>query len=160
LVGAGHDIGPMEGDKGREGLVVLEEGKEVDAGVAEVDVEEVGFPALQDFEEGAVFATVNEGGFAADVFEVEAAEEVAAGGGDDFDVRKGEFFRRLALFGEDEGAVALKAGDLPVNMQHLGLEEGGAVAGDGHGEIGKWGNGKIWKWLTLNVEHRTLNVEH
>ena len=100
--------------------------------MAEVDVQEVGFPALEDFQQGAVFAPVDEGGFAADVFEVEAADEVAAGGGDHLNVREGEFFGGLALFGEDKRLIAIQAGDLPVNMQHFRFEEGGAVAGDGH----------------------------
>ena len=87
----------MEGHQGRQGAVVLEKGKQVDAGVAEVDVEEVRVPPLEDAEQGTVFATVDEGGFAADVFEVEAAEEVAPGRGDDFDFGEGKFFSALGI---------------------------------------------------------------
>lgn len=138
LVGAGHDIGAVKGHQGRQGAVMLEEREEMDAGVAEVDVEEVRVPVLEDAEQGTVFAAVDEGGFAADVFEVEAAEEVAPGGGDHFDLGEGEFFSALALFAEDEGAVAFQSGDLAVDMQHFRFEESGAVAGDGgHGEKGR-----------------------
>ena len=129
LVGAGHDIGAMKRDEGRQAVVMLEKGQQMDAGVPEVDVQEVGLPAVENPREGAVFAAVDERCFAADIFEVEAADEIAACGGDDFDVGEGEFCGGLALFGEDKGAIALQAGDLPVDVQHFRFEEGGAVTG-------------------------------
>ncbi len=59
LVGAGHDVSAMEGHERGQAAVVLEKGEQVHAGVTKVDVEKVGFAALEDFQEGAVFATLD-----------------------------------------------------------------------------------------------------
>jgi len=46
------------------------------------------------------------------------------------DVRKGEPVLAEPLFADDKRLETLQAGYLPVDVEHLRLEEGGAVAGD------------------------------
>ena len=68
---------------------------------------------------------------------MEAAQEVAPGRRNNFNVMKRKFPGGLALLSEDEGAVAFQAGHLAVDVQHLRLEKSGAVAGYVHGGFGQ-----------------------
>lgn len=138
---AGHDIHAVERDDGGVGPA-LEEREEVDARVTEVDVEDVGVAPFQDAGEGSVFAAVDDRRFAADVFEPEAAEEIAADWRNGFDVIERVAVGAAAFFGHHEGFPSLQAGDLPVDVEHLRLEEGCAVAGDdglAHGAVRRGG---------------------
>lgn len=134
LTGPGHNIRPMKGDEGRQGAVVLQKWQEMDARVAEVNVEQVRLTALEDTKQGAVFPAVNERGLAANVFEVKSPEEVGFWRRDDLDIREGKGGSRLPFLCQDKGAMALQSGDLPVDVQHFRFQEGGAVAGDAHGQ--------------------------
>ena len=134
LTGPGHDIRSMKRDKGRQSAVVLQKWQEMDARVAEVNVEQVRLTALEDTKQGAVFPAVNERGLAANVFEVKAPEKVGFWRRDDLDIRKGKGGSGLPFLCQDKGAMALQSGDLPVDVQHFRFQEGGAVAGDVHGQ--------------------------
>ena len=107
----------------------LHEGKEMHAGVAEIDVHEIDGTALEYFQEDLQFSTVIDGRAAADVFEVKALDEILPSARDELDVLERKAVGVLALAGEDNGIVTAEADDLPVDVQHLGLQKRGAVAG-------------------------------
>ncbi len=65
-----------------------------------------------------------------DVLEPTVPQEIAAAFGQKFDIIKGIAVFAQPLFAHDERLVALQARDLPVDVEHLRLEESGAITGD------------------------------
>ena len=123
----------------------------MDADVAEVDVEKCGAGALKVLGEGAGLGAGDEEGAAEDGFLPKAAEGAGPGAleGDDGIEREACGF--LAFLGEDEGLVCAERGDLPVDVEHLRLEEGGAVLG-GYGLCGvRVGDQTAIRFLQMRV---------
>jgi len=71
---------PWETDD-RGMLPAFDEGQQVHAGVAEIDMQEVGRAALQCFDDDLQLTAVMHGREAADVFEPKALQEIFAGAG-------------------------------------------------------------------------------
>ena len=130
LMIARHDIGAMEGDDARF-APALDKREQMDAGMAEINVHEVRATTAEDLHQALHLAAVVERREMADVLEPETANEVFARfARDHLDIGKGEALGGGALFGDDEGLVTPQPCNLPVDVKHLGLQEGGAVAGD------------------------------
>ena len=129
LVWARLDVHSVKGN--HAWAVPLEdEGKQMDAGMTEVDVEKVGWSAFEDFQDLLQFAPVIDGGESADVFQPEAFEEVFSGTRYFLDGFKREMRGIGAFACQYKSLVPAQSGDLPVDVAHLGLEKCGAVAGD------------------------------
>lgn len=88
------------------------------AGVAEVDVQQIGLASGQQPGQHAVFAPIDDRRLFADIFQPESTDEVRADAGA-ISTWEGEAFRALPLLADDERAEAAQGGHLPVNVEHF-----------------------------------------
>ena len=92
---------------------------------------EIRLPAREDLLDEPVFTTIDDGRRSLDVLEPEAPHEIAFQLWLQFDVIERKSVRALALPGHDECPEAAQSGNLPVDVEHLRLQEGRAVGSDG-----------------------------
>jgi len=69
---------------------VREEGEQVNPGVPKIDMQEIWLMAIKNLLEATELTAVDDRRLLADIFEVEAPEEIGTGGAGDLDWLKGE----------------------------------------------------------------------
>src|SRR5213596_683560 len=102
--------------------------------VAEENVNQLRVLALQNLVNRAPLAAGNLPRLIANLPEPEPAQKMRHRSRHDVDLIERKFFRVLAFSRDDDGPDAAQAGQLPINVQHLGLEERRAIECDG----GSW----------------------
>jgi hypothetical protein len=104
--------------------------KEMDTGVPEVDVYEIGIAPDEDPAEQIEFTAVNERWCAGEIFQPPAFERAKTRFAQEFDIREGVTIGVFAELGDDERVCPLQRSDLAIDVEHFRLEEIGAKTGD------------------------------
>jgi hypothetical protein len=104
--------------------------KQMDTGVPEVDVHQVGIAPDQDPPDQIEFATVDERRRTREIFQTAPFQRADTRFIEKLDIRERIPAGVLAEPGDNKGANTLKRSDLPVNVEHLRLEKISAKAGN------------------------------
>jgi len=137
-------VGAVEADDHGQ-WAIFQQREEMDADVAEEDVEHLGVASLHGGEEVARFGAVDGDRTPEQLFLDEPPELVGARFGEDFEIGEWKLFGVLALLAKDDGAEGAEAGDLPIDVEHLRLEEGDDVLdGDREGGGIRWRSAHEW----------------
>lgn len=134
-VGAGLHVHAMKTDHRGPGPAPQKR-QQMDPGVTEINMQQVGLMGRQHSRQCAVLATVHDWRFVPHVFQPRSPEEIRSHGRRNDGFIKWKPFSLKSFLANDKCLPPAQTGDLPVDVQHLGLEEGGAITGDArHGKM-------------------------
>ena len=108
----------------------LDQRKQMDTGIPEIDVHEVGIAPDQDPADQIEFATVNERRCAREVFQTAPFQRADTRLIEKLDIGERIPAGVFAESGDNEGVNTLKRGDLAVNVEHLRFEKISAKTGN------------------------------
>ena len=112
------------------GLVpAFDERQQMHASVPEINMHQIGAPPFEQPGKHLVFAAVKDRRLLLHKLQPAVAQWVAVRLRDQLDVVKGKELVVLERLGHDERFIFVQRPDLPVNVQHFRLQEGGAVTG-------------------------------
>ena len=106
------------------------EWQQVNARVAEINMQQIRIATAENAVELVVFSPIEDRLQPLNVFPMKAQEKVDAWTRQDLDIRKGETIGVLPQLGHHERPKLPQSRNLPVDMLHLALEKRTAVAGD------------------------------
>ena len=128
--------------------------QQVNARVAEINMQQIRMAAAQNAVELVILTAIKNRLHALDVFLIETRKKIDPRAGKDLDVGKGKDFDVLARLGHHESLKFSQSGHLSINMPHLALEEGIAVAGD------DWLRHEVFEQIAVRCVRQADFVSH
>lgn len=107
---------------------LLDEWEQVDAGMAKINVHQVGAMPLQQRIKGLILASIDDGWPSLHEFQPAVHEQVCAPLWNNFYIGEWKSLCILHLFCDNKGIDAAQRFYLPVNVQHLWLQKARAIA--------------------------------